>query len=57
MDILNGTGTALMSSVATGGSTTFASLVPVIVGIAGLYLGFYVVKQVIGLIPRSHGKK
>lgn len=57
MDIIGTTGSTLMASVGTSASSTFSSLVPILVGVAGLYLAFFVVKQVIGLIPKSRASK
>ncbi len=57
MDIIGTTGSTLMASVGTAAGTTFTSLVPILVGVAGLYLAFFVVKQVIGLIPKSRASK
>ncbi len=47
----------VMASVGVSAGDTFASLVPVLIGIAGLTLAFFVVKQVIGLIPKARSKK
>lgn len=53
MDILGTASDTLMASIGTSSQTTFSSLLPVVVGIAGLYLGFFIVKKVIGLIPKK----
>lgn len=53
MDVLGTTGATLMAGIGTSASTTFSSLAPVLVGVGGLFIGFWIVKKVIGLIPKK----
>lgn len=52
MDIL-GSSSTLMASIGTATQTTFTSLTPVLIGVAGLFLGFWAVKKVVSLIPKK----
>lgn len=56
MDFLAGAGAALVTSVGSSTTTTVTGLVPVLAFAAAIPLAFYVIKQIIGLIPKSRAR-
>lgn len=53
MDILGASSSTLMASIGTATQTTFASISPVIYGVAGLFLAFWLGKKLITLFPKK----
>ena len=48
---------SFVADIGTGVTANTASLAPVGIAVIALFVGFWVIKAIIGLFPRAHGRR